>query len=115
MVKVVINEQHTLLDVQSKLLNEAFGVGNWTLEKIPAEGLNKEAIVALADRFEDEEGDVVFASPIPLLLGRCCKSLVDVWLFHNDKRIAKEVSDGRGGVKLIHVVAPDGWELLFLS
>ena len=124
MITIIINEQHTLLSDQARVLNEKFGQGTWSTLTVPSAGWTLEEIRTLTDRFNT--GTVVFVSPIPALL---C-SLADkagyqagydrgsdtipsepplvVLVFHNDNRVAKELPGG----KIIHTVAPDGWILV---
>jgi hypothetical protein len=126
--QVVINTNHQLLPEQERLLNQFFPYG-WERLDIPAEGLSLGQQVALCAKFNGE--DVVFASPVPFLLARLAYAsgawdataatasnhMADevyigrVYVFHNDQRVAKEVPDGHGGVKVIHTVAPEGWTL----
>ena len=40
--KVVLNEQHTLMEEQTKLLNEKFGEDGWEILPVPASGWTKE-------------------------------------------------------------------------
>lgn len=115
---IVINEQHKLLPEQESLLKDALGA--WEVMPVPATGWNSDQMddafrkLALSDR-------VVFVSPVPLLLARvaflsgCLQNelpgfAVKVGVFHNEKREAKEVNG-----RIIHVLAPDGWELRWLK
>ena len=105
---VVMNEQHSLLPDQERVLNENLR-GGWELYPVPAEGWT------LAEMREKVMGDlfsapVVFVSPVPALIlwlgaarGGC-----DVMVMHNDHRVAKELPGGR----VIHTVAPEGWVLV---
>lgn len=119
---VIINKAHKLLPDQERLLNQAFPTG-WTRWDVPEEGLTAEAQAAAAA--ELCEHPVVVASPVPFLTARLAaikaaraqRSLfidtqINLWVFHNDRRVAKEVPDGKGGVRVIHTVAPEGWQLL---
>lgn len=111
-VFVILNEQHKLNKFQIELLNKQFE--KWEILPIPATGLNKKDIEDFSFKYE---GDIlVFASPIPLWLAieannRANDPIFTLFLFHNDKRDAKEV-ESNGVKKVIHVVAEDGWELL---
>src|SRR5574343_2030428 len=95
-VRVVINEQHKLLPAQEEALNEAFGE-DWVIYAIPAEGLDRKTMSRLLSLWHAEVisgpwARIVFASPIPYLLAFCAADEnIGTWLFHNDKRIAKEV------------------------
>ena len=115
---VVLNVAHKLLPAQVEQLNLRFG-DKWELFPVPEDGWTATRQSDLA--CELVERQVVFASPVPLLLARLAASKVrldpamafwGLWIFHNDLRIAKEVPDGHGGVKVIHTVAPDGWQLI---
>ena len=122
--KVVINQQHKLLPDQERLLNETFTAG-WFRWDVPADGLTAEAQAAAAS--ELSIWPVVIASPVPFLTARLAvikamraqrglfldeEAQIALWVFHNDSRIAKEIPDGKGGVKVLHTVAPEGWQLL---
>ena len=112
-ILVILNEQHKLLPDQERLLNEDFEHVGWEIFPVPAEGWTLEQIKeeVLPDLFNRA---VVFASPVPALLLFLASQRGGerVWLFHNDRRVAKEIPDGKGGKKLIHVVATDGWQLV---
>lgn len=121
-VVVIINEQHKLLPDQERLLNHTFPEG-WSRWDVPADGLTADAQASAASVLADHP--VVVASPVPFLTARLAaikaacaqRSLfldtqVNLWVFHNDKRVAKEVPDSKGGVRVVHTVAPDGWQLL---
>jgi hypothetical protein len=121
-VVVIINEQHKLLPDQERLLNHTFPEG-WSRWDVPADGLTAaEQAEAAADLCEEP---VIIASPVPFLTARLAaikaaraqRSLfidtqINIWVFHNDKRVAKEIPDGKGGVRVVHTVAPEGWQLL---
>ena len=109
-VKVILNEQHTLLEEQKTLLDDKFGK-QWVILSVPAEGWNRSEIGEVAKRLVNDT--VVFASPIPLLLATLayeqgCGSTCSVFLLHNDVREKKELPTG----KVISVVAKTGWELI---
>lgn len=133
--KVVLNEAHKLLPDQERLLNEQFPDG-WELLSVPADGWNLDQQLQMVDKLWTKTAPVVFASPVPVLLGKLVSSraarrrqlLTEAWsppmqrvlpgpvlVLHNDRRVAREVPDGKGGVKVIHVVAPDGWQLVTVS
>lgn len=118
---VVFNQAHKLLPQQEELLNANFPRG-WQILPVPEEGWDFERQCELAA--ELCEHPLVFASPVPFLLARVAaikaaraqRDLfltikVDLWVFHNDSRVAREVPDGKGAVKVIHTVAPHGWIL----
>ena len=111
-VKVVLNEQHTLLDNQKELISNKFG-DQWEILSVPAAGWNRKEIGEVAKELAN--ATVVFASPIPLLLGTLAHEQgsghsegLQVFLLHNDKREKKELPTG----KVISVVAKTGWELI---
>jgi len=119
MTKVIINEQHKLLEDQERILNEKFST--WDLYKVPADGWNVAQIEKVEEELRNEV--VIFCSPIPLLIARLSenlgylrrnfignddKKLPEVLIFHNDHREKKELPNG----KVISVVAQTGWELI---
>ena len=120
---VFINETHTILPDQEATLDRRFGKGNWDFIFVPKEGWTWEQQLEEASHFvltslrkikRDERPLVaVFLSPVPALL--CLLSriegsdrTVEVQVFHNDNREAKELPGGR----VVHVVAADGWILV---
>lgn len=103
MVKVVINETHSLFPQQEEILNSQFG--SFERIDIPNEGLNLQGIKQLA---EDLEGGVVVASPIPALFTFLSRERKEFSVFHNDKRDKKTLPNG----KVIHTVAKEGWVIL---
>src|SRR5690554_5729844 len=123
-VKVIINEQHTLMEDQERILNEKFGT--FELMKVPAEGWTLAEQIEIAESFEDSDTDhVVFASPVPALLAKAAAfsahaslayaantgRIIEypaIWVLHNDRRDKKELPCG----KVISVVAWEGWELV---
>jgi hypothetical protein len=117
--KVIMNEQHSLLPEQEALLNDKFGKA-WEILPIPASGLKLAEMKELAKELSRVE--TVFCSPIPALMilvagehhydacqcdGGCFFKL-PMWVFHNDRRVAKELPNG----KVIHTVAKEGWQLV---
>jgi len=126
--KVVINEQHTLSETQVSLLNGTFPQNSyegWELWKVPTKGLTvieqRKYAVELAGC-----DNVVFCSPIPLLLAmvsaakayqwnalavgvRECKN--GVYVFSNERREAKEVVGKDGKPHIVHCLAQEGWTL----
>jgi len=121
---IIINEQHSLMaDQEGLLLENGFGPSAAVQVKVPAEGWTfdkmeelAEATVGLAEA--NESATVVFVSPVPALIAMLARvagerpELLKVLIMHNDQRVAREVPDGKGGTKVIHTVAPDGWELV---
>lgn len=107
MVKVIINEQHQLMEEQQKILQETFG--EFEFLKVPADGWN---LQEMKEVNESLSGNVVFCSPIPVLLGLVAANAkekhTNVYVFHNDVREKKELPNG----KIIQVVAATGWQLV---
>lgn len=121
MARVIINEQHTLLPEQEKILNTQFS--SWEFFKVPASGWTLEEIRRIARELAGD--NVVFCSPIPVLLGELAKNagfqeacsrvengfsgqVPAIFVFHNDTREKKELPNGR----VIMVVSQTGWELV---
>lgn len=116
---VILNEQHKLKEEQIKILNDKFGEGNWSIYSVPAKGWNAEEIDKIFICLTS--CNVVFASPVPLLLVKIAtwsgfvsrhsrqgtSESPKVWVFHNDNRVKKQIGD-----KIIEVVADEGWQLL---
>ena len=121
---VIINEQHTLLDVQNEILLNRFGVDGWNTLPVPAKGWTKEEMDAVmaSDIFKTKT--VVFVSPIPYLIKmltaaamanmhlpniitRYSRTVESVLLMCNDTREKKELPNG----KIIFAVAKTGWYL----
>ena len=98
--KIIINEQHSLMENQKNLLSDRFET-----VKIPATGLDVAGIKKLAIELIASGDDIVIVSPIPLLL-KLLKG--NFKIFHNDKRNKKELPNG----KIIFVPSVEGWELL---
>jgi len=124
---VFLNEQHSLMEEQSKLLDEEFD--SWTIVSVPAHGLSlaeqKEIVARIGQRIgkiDPETGidvTIVFASPVPFMLKEFSINsrqdgvfgmdyLYDVRVFHNDNREKKELPNG----KIIFTVAKTGWQLV---
>jgi hypothetical protein len=111
-VQVIINKAHNLLPDQVRVLYGAFRQG-WERYDVPESGwtlsqIREDVLPELEDCI------TVFASPVPalILLLACSRAGYGVYVLHNDRRVAREVPDGKGGVRVIHSVAPDGWELV---
>ena len=121
---VIINEQHTLLDVQNEILLNRFGVDGWNTLPVPAKGWTQEEMDAImaSDIFKTKT--VVFVSPIPYLIKmltaaamanmhlpniitRYSRTVESVLLMCNDNREKKELPNG----KIIFTVAKTGWYL----
>ena len=119
MVKVIINEQHSIIKQQKQILKNKFG--EYEIVEVPTEGWTVEEIKEKTKKLEGET--VVFVSPVPLLikllsfisgdeagqsyLGGTCNNLTKVFIFHNDRREKKELDNG----KVIYTVSQTGWKL----
>lgn len=106
---VIINETHKLLPIQTEQIAATFE--EWRLMHVPEQGWTKEQIGRVADELVEGPDAIVFVSPVPLLLGYVAP-FGRVWVFHNDKRVAREVKDQQGNTKIIHTLSPEGWELI---
>ena len=118
---IIINEQHSLLPQQSELIRKELGE-EIELKKIPAEGINRGEIEAMAEDLNRLSNiNIVVLSPIPLLLGRLAHTSEEIdgrydcvcprnriYILHNDQREKKEIPNG----KVISVVAQEGWVLI---
>lgn len=104
-VLVILNEQHKLMDSQEALLNDRFK-DDWEILAVPQDGWNKTQQVEVSRDIKNHV--VVFASPIPYLLGKVVAQGTTTLVLHNDLREKKELPNG----KIISVVAKEGWELL---
>lgn len=127
--KVILNESHSLMEDQVRVLDEKFGEGNWEILPVPAEGWTLSEMREVAHSLK---GDVVFASPVPVLLSilsresgayyermvegldhpRNSIAITRVLVLHNDRRDAKEIRLPNGETKLVHTVAKTGWTLV---
>lgn len=98
MVKVILNETHSLFDAQKELLDSKFGRDNWEVLKVPARGWTLKQMDELAERLEFI---TVFASPVPYLLsllsyrsgGESFASSpppTQVFIFHKESRDSDE-------------------------
>ena len=135
---IIINEQHTLLQVQEELLNKRFD--SWDVLLVPASGWDLETQkdkcrymennYIKANHEEYQQGwSIVFVSPLPYMIKRLSSEnsypgmestcfgdkfhtgegdLNKILVFHNDKREKKELPGG----KIINVVARTGWGLV---
>ena len=121
---VIINEQHTLLDVQNEILLNRFGVDGWNTLPVPARGWTQEEMDAImaSDIFKTKT--VIFISPIPYMIKmltaaamanmhlpsiitRYSRTVESVLLMCNDTREKRELPNG----KIIFAVAKTGWYL----
>jgi len=114
---VILNEQHSLLPDQEKVLNEAFT--ELEIVSVPAEGWTAEEIRKRSEYLVIKcyqakgKAAVVFASPIPLMIMEMVRfshyyEWLQVKLLHNDARVKKEIPGG----KIITTIAMEGWQLL---
>jgi hypothetical protein len=107
-VLVVMNEQHSLLEDQRRVIHERFI--EWDFFLVPAQGWTAIEMREIVFKFPDVF--FVFVSPVPGLMSLCAVYGIQFAVLHNDKRVAKEIATPDGGKKVIHSVAPDGWELV---
>ena len=120
-VVVVMNEQHTLLDEQKRLLDEHFK--SYEFLHSPANGWTVKEMDEKIKELNSAD-IVVFVSPIPYMVKRLSYNegynaayeppfpphphAPRVLIFHNDRREKKELPDGR----VIQVIAQTGWRLI---
>ena len=104
MNQVIINEQHTLMPEQEKIIQDC--LGEFSLAKINANGINLQSMKSLLDTIK---GDVlIFASPIPAMIKMAAQRGMKFYVLHNDNRDKVELPDG----KIIYKVAETGWQLI---
>ena len=127
MTKVILNEQHKLMNAQKKILDERFGTENWELFSVPKSGWNLEQMKEVAEDMITGTtcyGElIVFASPVPALMALIAEGVskcssehgetgftwwVPFFVLHNDTREKKELPDGR----VIMTVAKEGWVIV---
>lgn len=94
---VIMNTAHSLMEEQQNILATKFPEG-WNLEQL------REIAYSLVEK------QVVFVSPVPVLIGLTAKAGIETYIFHNDKRDKKELPNG----KIIMVVSQTGWELVLI-
>ena len=109
---LIINETHSLLPDQIRELEEK-GMSDYEEIRIPKEGWSLQTRLANAEEWTLLGGRFIFVSPEPVLLGKLAYNAgfglnLEVYVFSNDKRIKKELPDGR----IIHTVAREGWKLV---
>jgi hypothetical protein len=128
---VIINESHSLFPQQEEIL------GDYERYNLPDSGANlgqvkseiapflRQEYVGYSEEWEEtEEGatlaqheqggkSIIFATPFAALMVELQNSGVKFGCLHNDKRSAKEVPDGKGGVRVVHSVSPDGWVIVW--
>lgn len=125
---IIINESHTLLPEQERILKEQFPNLNPEFLFAPNSGWSKEEMDQIVASFKEAAAGperyhyqyIVFVSPIPYLLRELTRAEIEaypecsvetgilVYIFHNDRREKKELPDGR----IIQVVAQEGWQLV---
>jgi hypothetical protein len=126
-VKVVLNEQHKLMNDQVKILDAQFGEEKWEIFLVPKNGWNLEEMKEIAEKLVTGTTcygeSVVFASPIPALMALIAEGVskcssehgetgytwwVPFFVLHNDRREKKELPNG----KVIMTVAKEGWMIV---
>lgn len=112
---LVINEAHTLLPDQVRELREK-GFDNYEEIRIPKEGWDARTRLSRAHEWAGRGGRYIFVSPEPVILGRMAyfaafRKDVAVYVFSNDRRVKKELPDGR----IVQTIAPAGWRLVELG
>lgn len=117
-VVALVNERHDVALDHSNMLNLFFGSENWQVLKIKDRLWGSKYFAALHDYLRDKSSDVVFISPVPLLLAEMAyrsgknsdseqRSEPKVWLMHCEKRVQVNV-DG----KSLYFPSRDDWKLL---
>jgi hypothetical protein len=116
-VKVILNEQHTLLPDQERAINKHFE-GMWEIFPVPANGWTLEEMEKKVDEITSSTDVVIFASPVPFLLKELAylsgenpnyrNFCPGVYVLHNDHRDKKELPNG----KIVFTVAKEGWKLV---
>jgi hypothetical protein len=106
---LIINEQHTLLPEQERVLRE-FGWAGATV-KAPAAGWTSEQMVQIIDGLDDDTM-LIFASPVAALMSMAAMAHVTFAVLHNDKREATEITAPDGSKKIIHRISATGWQII---
>lgn len=120
---LIINETHSLLPDQVRELEEK-GMSDYEEIRIPKEGWNLQTRLDRAHEWARRGGRYIFVSPEPVMLGRLAYYAghgshyidgtpafghdVAVYVFSNDRRVKKELPDGR----IVQTIAPTGWKLV---
>jgi len=106
---IIINEQHTLLPDQQRLIDERTEEYDSIEEvKIPSCGLNLSEMYDLLDRLDPSKNMLLFVSPIPAMMSFIAQNGDPFLVFHNDRRNKKELPNG----KIIYTVAKEGWVIV---
>lgn len=116
---IVMNESHSLLPEQARILGRVYE--GFDILPVPSQGWDTgemlDKINELYEKACREKLDIVFVSPIPLMIRELTEMSIcpkggerkyRVKLFHNDHREKKELPDGR----IISVIAQTGWKLV---
>jgi len=114
---VVINEQHSLLEEQRKILEEKFG--DYSICKVPAKGWT---LKEMEEKYSQLWGydNIIFVSPVPVLLAKlsvhrdpiCAGGhYPHIWVFNNSHREKVELPNG----KVIYKIPQTGWDLVFID
>jgi hypothetical protein len=107
--KVVLNEQHQLMEDQKRVLDERFTADGWELYPVPANGWTLEQMEEKVKSEGLYTVEVVFASPIPAMMKILNSWASNKWhVLHNDRREKKELPGG----KIIMTVAKEGWQIV---
>ena len=106
-MKVIKNEQHKLLNSQRDIIMSRWD--KMEIFPVPANGWGKDDIISIAEQLALDGDDVIFVSPVPLLLAKLVKkNMNNIFVFFNSHREKKELPNG----KIIFTVPTDGWELV---
>jgi len=114
---VVLNEQHTLLPDQERVLLEAFE--SFEVFPVPATGWTRAEMRDAALLLDSSQVSIVFASPLPAMIldlarwngqaeGEQGMPEPRVFVLHNDRREKKELPGGT----VIMTVASEGWQIV---
>ena len=117
---IVMNESHSLKEEQEKILKKEYE--KYEFLHVPSQGWNIDEMLDQINQLHEkacgEKIDIVFVSPIPLMIRELTemamcpkgsgKKRYRVKLFHNDNRVKKELPNG----KIIQTIAETGWELV---
>ena len=112
---VFLNEQHSLLPSQTTALDNHPNFKEWLVIPVPSTGWTLAEMRDIVAQYSVFGTTIIMGSPIPFLTGafagRAKDDGTEIFIMHNDKRCAKEITDQKTGqTKVIHTLAPDGWE-----